>query len=195
MTDTLPEDERMTPAELRVITEWLGLRQRDVAGMLGVDERTVRNWLAGRYLIPDGVRLEIEQIEDTTARAVGEVVDALKDASDVGVIVYRTDEDMWADRPDSAPLSASWWRMVAARAMHEVPGVEVTYWERPWDGVGGCEVTHAPPAYEESPRPPRERGPGRFACSTSEAGQVIGCQCGEATPTGRRGGRRCPAPP
>ena len=90
----------MTPAELRVITEWLGLRQRDVAGVLGVDERTVRNWLAGRYLIPDGVRLEIEQIEDTTARAVGEVVDALKDASDVGVIVYRTDEDMWADRPD-----------------------------------------------------------------------------------------------
>ena len=127
MTDTLPEDERMTPAELRVITEWLGLRQRDVAGVLGVDERTVRNWLAGRYLIPDGVRLEIEQIEDTTARAVGEVVDALKDASDVGVIVYRTDEDMWADRPDSAPLSASWWRMVVARAMHEVPGVAVEY--------------------------------------------------------------------
>ena len=127
MTDTLPEDERMTPAELRVITEWLGLRQRDVAGILGVDERTVRSWLAGKHPIPDGVRLEIEAVEERAALAVGEVVAGLRDVADVTATVYRTDGDLWERRPDTHPLPASWWRMVVARAMHEVPGVAVEY--------------------------------------------------------------------
>lgn len=124
-------DDPMTPAELRVVTEWLGLRQSDVATLLDVTERTVRHWLAGRYSIPDGVRLTIEQWEASTAQAVDDVVAALNDARDVSVAIYRTDEELWAARADTKPWPAGWWRMVVARAAHEVPGVAIAYAEPP----------------------------------------------------------------
>lgn len=119
--------EPMTAAELRVVLDWLGLTQRSAADLLGVSERTVRHWLAGAYPIPDGVREEIEAIEETTARHVGEVVDALHDMRDPTVLVYRADEELWAARPGARPLPASWWRMVVARAVTEVPGVVIAY--------------------------------------------------------------------
>ena len=117
----------MTPAELRLITEYLGLDRRSTARVLGVQERTLARWLNGDYSIPDGVRVEIENIEAATARAVGEVVDALHDARDAVLVAYATDEDMWAARPEFYPYPARWWRMVLARAAHEVPGVTITY--------------------------------------------------------------------
>ena len=121
------QDEPMTAAELRVVTEWLGLRQRDVAAILGVNERTVRSWLAGRYLIPEGVREQVEQIEAATGAAVGELVSALQDSRDPAVLAYRTDEEMWAARPEIMPYPAGWWRMVIARAVTEVPGVKIDF--------------------------------------------------------------------
>lgn len=121
------QDEPMTAAELRVVTEWLGLRQRDIAAILDVHERTVRSWLAGRYTIPEGVREHIEQIETATGAAVGELVSALQDARDPAVLAYRTDGDLWAARPEARPYPAGWWRMVIARAVTEVPGVKIDF--------------------------------------------------------------------
>jgi len=69
--------------------------------------------------------VEVEQVEQLTADAVGELVAALQDAADVSVRVYRRDEDMWAARPDTAHLPARWWRHVVARACEEVPGVVI----------------------------------------------------------------------
>ena len=121
------EVDVMTAAEIRVVTEFLGLSQRDLAAVLGVGERWVRKWFRGERAVPDGARREIEAIEAATGRAVGELVSALRDASDVGVVVYRRDDEMWAARPEWEPYPASWWRMVAARAAQEVPGVEFAY--------------------------------------------------------------------
>lgn len=121
------QSDPMTAAEFRVVTEWLGLRQRDVAAIFGVNERTVRSWLAGRYLIPEGVREQVEQIEAATGAAVGELVSALQDSRDPAVLAYRTDEEMWAARPEIMPYPAGWWRMVIARAVSEVPGVVIDY--------------------------------------------------------------------
>ena len=92
-----------------------------------MNERTVRSWLAGRYLIPEGVREQVEQIEAATGAAVGELVSALQDSRDPAVLAYRTDEEMWAARPESRPYPAGWWRMVIARAVSEVPGVVIDY--------------------------------------------------------------------
>ena len=117
----------MSAAELRVVIEYLGIDQRLLAAIMGVDERTVRRWIAGTTPIPDGARLEVEAIEAATARAVGELVSALRDAADVGVIVHRTDQEMWAERPELRPYPARWWRMVVARAAHEIPGLEIDY--------------------------------------------------------------------
>ncbi len=121
----------VTGAELRVVMRWLGLSAPALAAVLGVTERTVRHWLAEVYAVPDGVRLDVERIEAATAVAVGDVVDGLHDARDVGVFVYRTDEAMWAARPESHPYPRSWWDQVVARAVTEVPGVVIEYAPEP----------------------------------------------------------------
>jgi len=122
---------RMTGAELQVVREWLGLTIEALAGMLQVNPRTIRSWEAGRDPIPERIRDEIAEIEAITAQAVTELVDALRYTRDTVVAVYRRDEDMHADRPDTAHLPARWWRHVVARAVHEVPGVEIVTWRAP----------------------------------------------------------------
>jgi transcriptional regulator with XRE-family HTH domain len=117
---------RMDGGELQMVREYLGLTIESLAGMLAVNPRTVRSWEAGRDPIPGRIRIEVEQIEASTAEAVGDLVDALNDARDPTVVVYRRDEDMHAARPDTAHLPARWWRHVVARACEEVPGVVIT---------------------------------------------------------------------
>lgn len=118
-------DDRMTGGELQTVREYLGLTGQALAGILGVNPRTLRSWEQGRDPVPVRVREEIEAIEADTARAVGEVVAALQDARDPAVVVYRTDEDLWAARPGTEHLTARWWRHVVARAVTEVPGVAI----------------------------------------------------------------------
>jgi hypothetical protein len=122
----MPEDERMTPAEFRVIREFLGLSGDWLAAHLGVSPRTVRHWEAGRYKIPDGVRLEIEDLERRTAEFISGAVAALNDMLDPGVITYRSDDEYRAAHPE-IPFPASWHRAVVARIAQEVPGLAITY--------------------------------------------------------------------
>lgn len=117
--------DRMDGGELQTVREYLGLTIESLAGILGVNPRTVRSWEAGRDPIPERIRVEVEAVEQSTAEAVGELAAALHDARDVSVRVYRRDEDMWAARPDTAHLPARWWRHVVARACEEVPGVVI----------------------------------------------------------------------
>ena len=125
--DGVFEDDLMTPAEFRVVREYLGLTGDALGQILEVDSRTVRNWEAGKYLIPNGVRERIENLEDHAAAQVGRYVDVLKDSADVGVIVYRSDAELWSGRPDLRPFPARWHRAIIARVAHEVPGLEIEY--------------------------------------------------------------------
>lgn len=117
----------MPAGELRVLREWLGLSTPTLARLMGVRADTVRRWETGRERIPRRVREEIEAIEQQTAIAVVQLVEALQDARDPLAVVYRDTEDLPADRPDIVRLGASWWRHVVARAVHLVPGVVVCY--------------------------------------------------------------------
>lgn len=123
--DSAVSEDRMDGGELQMVREYLGLTIEAMAGMLRVNPRTVRSWESGRDLIPERIREEVEHVEAMTAQSVGELVDALNDARDPAVVVYRRDEDMHAAWPDTAHLPARWWRHVVARACHEVPGVVV----------------------------------------------------------------------
>lgn len=122
----MPEDERMTPAEFKVVREFLGLTGEWLAQYLGVSARTVRHWEQGKYPIPDGVRLAIERIEAETGRFVGVIVEELMDLPDPGVITYRNDQEYHAAHPE-VPFPASWHRAVIARVAQEVPGLAITY--------------------------------------------------------------------
>lgn len=125
----MPEDERMTDAEFRTIREWLGVSSEWLAGHLGVSTRTIRHWEAGKYPIPDGVRLEIERLEEQTGEFVGRVVDALLDVPDPVVVVYRSDAEYHAAHPEVG-FPASWHRRVIARAAMEVPALQIVYQEQ-----------------------------------------------------------------
>jgi DNA-binding XRE family transcriptional regulator len=125
-TDDVPADERMTAAELRVVREYLGLTGDALAAHLGVSSRTLRHWEAGVYAIPDGVREEIEDLEEVTARAVDDAVAQLMDVPDPVAVVYRTDDEYHHAHPEIT-LPASWQRAVVARAAERVPGLGIDY--------------------------------------------------------------------
>lgn len=122
----MPEDERMTPAGFKVIREFLGLTGDWLASHLDVSPRTVRNWEQGRYPIPDGVRLAIEDLEQRTAEFVGGCVEQLLDLPEPGVVTYRTDKEYHAAHPE-IPFPASWHRAVVARIAQEVPGLFIHF--------------------------------------------------------------------
>ena len=72
------------------------------------------------------MRLALDRWQIMTAQAVSELVGALSDTRDPAVLVYRTDEALWAARPELRPWPARWWRHVVMRARAKVPGVAVT---------------------------------------------------------------------
>ncbi len=122
----MPDDERMTPAELKVVREFLGMSGAALAAYLQVSDRTVRHWEDGKYPIPDGVRLAIEDLEARTAEFVAGVVEKLMDYPDPVVVTYRTDREYHQAHPD-IPFPASWHRAVVARVAQEVPGLSIAY--------------------------------------------------------------------
>jgi DNA-binding transcriptional regulator YiaG len=124
----MPDTEVMTDAEFRCVREWLGVTGDWLADHLGVTGRSVRRWEAGTAPVPDGVRVELEQLEAQTGEAVDRLVATLRDARDPEVVVYRTDEEIRAADPGS-PWPAEWWRRVAMRAVLEVDGVAIRYAE------------------------------------------------------------------
>ncbi|WP_220270004.1 type II toxin-antitoxin system prevent-host-death family antitoxin [Marinitenerispora sediminis] len=101
--------------------------RRDLARLadhLGVNSRTLRSWEQDRDPIPDGVRLEVERLEQQTEEVVGRVVDALMDMPEPAVQTYQTDEQYRKYEPDQ-PWPAAWHRRVVARAAQEVPGLVI----------------------------------------------------------------------
>lgn len=122
----MPDDERMNPAEFRVVREFLGLTGDWLANHLGVSGRTVRHWEQGKYPIPDGVRLAIEELEQRTGDFVGGCVEKLMDLPEPVVVTYRSDDGYHQANP-GVDLPASWHRAVVARVAQEVPGLSITY--------------------------------------------------------------------
>lgn len=124
--ESVTDDERMTAAQFRVFREFLGLTGDALAALLDVDPRTVRHWEAGKYRIPDGVRIAVEQLEEMTERAVADATEQLGDVDEPGVIVYRTDDEYQRECP-GAVMPASWHRAVVARTALDVPGLAIDY--------------------------------------------------------------------
>ncbi|WP_399553864.1 DUF1870 family protein (plasmid) [Streptomyces anulatus] len=124
--DGMPDDERMTDAEFRIVRDWLGLTGDWLAAHLNVSPRTVRHWEQGKYAIPDGVRLELERLEAQTGEFVGNAIAALLDVPEPGVLTYRTDTEYHTAHPE-VPFPASWHRAAVARIAQEVPGLAIAY--------------------------------------------------------------------
>ncbi|MDT0306142.1 DUF1870 family protein [Streptomyces sp. DSM 44917] len=125
----MPDDERMTPAEFQTVREYLGLSGPWLASYLGVSYKTIQHWQSGRFPVPDGVRLTLEELEERTAQfvdAVARSVNTRDEPGDAVVETYRSDEEYRAAHPD-AEFPASWHRMVVARVAQQVPALSIVY--------------------------------------------------------------------
>ncbi|MFD9721080.1 helix-turn-helix domain-containing protein [Streptomyces sp. NPDC059076] len=122
----MPEGERMTDAEFRVVREHLGLTGEWLADHLGVSPRAVRHWEQGKYAIPDVVRLEMQSLEARTAEFADKAVAALSDMSEPGVLTYRSDAEYHNAHPEIS-FPASWHRALVARIAQTVPGLAIAY--------------------------------------------------------------------
>jgi DNA-binding transcriptional regulator YiaG len=123
----LPADEGMTDAELKTIREYLGLTGGWLSASLGVSARQGRKWEEGAAPIPDGVRQEIEAIQQRTAEAESWLIATLMNQHEPIAYVYRTDEDLAVANMDFGGFPASWWRAVVARVAQEMPGLPIRY--------------------------------------------------------------------
>lgn len=129
----VPADEVMTGAELRTVTDALGLAHVDLARMLEVHERTIRSWMTGRDQIPEWVRLTVEDWEARTTDEVENVVGMFRDRPGDPVLPVWTDNDeMWSVMPRLHPFPARWWRHVVYRAATELPGARIEPWSSDW---------------------------------------------------------------
>jgi transcriptional regulator with XRE-family HTH domain len=124
-----PADGRMTPIELKVVREALGLSREQLAAALNVGVRSVDDWESGRRPIPDGVREDVERIEAYTAEVADHLAAHLLEHTGPDPVfeVYDRDADMPAlDLPGAPlPLTARWWRAVAYQVAEDVPGLRI----------------------------------------------------------------------
>jgi hypothetical protein len=126
----MPDAKRMTPAELTVVREHLGLTPEWLANYLGVSARTVRHWEVGKHKIHGGIRQEVEDLEQQTEEFVSGTIDQLINEPDPVVQVYRSDEEYHAAHPD-ALLPARWHRAAIARVAQEIPTLSIVYTQTP----------------------------------------------------------------
>ncbi|NKD46315.1 DUF1870 family protein [Haematospirillum jordaniae] len=112
----------MSPAEFRTTREALGLTAQWVANFARVSLRTAQYWEEGRRVVPSSVEDALEAIDQALEASITqalEQVDALIDSGngpdEIVLIRYRTDEDLWAFRPDMRPLPASTHAAMLAR--------------------------------------------------------------------------------
>lgn len=117
----------MNAAEIRAAREYLAINVEQFADLLGVTDRTVRSWEAGRYLVPAGVAEEVHLMLDRADQHVADLVDQMTSSGGSGEItVYRSDADYHAART-GATMPASWHRVIAKRAARAVPGVRLVF--------------------------------------------------------------------
>lgn len=129
----------MTPADLKVRREALGLTQSALAVRLGVSDRTIRHWESGTFEIPEGVDDDLLELEVFTDEQVALGVSAARgfidsldfDSSDeyaIRIKTYATDADYWAANGMGDGLTAAWHRRLVYRiSEHFSAECEFTY--------------------------------------------------------------------
>jgi transcriptional regulator with XRE-family HTH domain len=132
LRDELADEDPLTPAEVRIAREYLGLTGDKMAEKLGVNPRTLRSWEQGRDSIPGRIRPEIAEMKAATDAVVARLVAGLEDSDDDMLITYRNDDEYkeamrgtsWSEGLHG--WSAAWHRQVCARVAAQT-GARINY--------------------------------------------------------------------
>lgn len=128
----VPVEPPMPAGELVTVREALGLTREALAAALDVSLSSVESWELGRRVIPDGVRVDVQDLEAWTVAVATRLAGQLVVQDEPTVVVYRADRDLPdLDLPPASGAArltptARWWRAVAYRAAETVPGTRIT---------------------------------------------------------------------
>ncbi|MFC4128992.1 hypothetical protein [Nocardia rhizosphaerae] len=119
----------MTAAEFSIALAYLGLSNADAADLLQVTPHTIRHWIKGRYVVPEGVERQLEEMVAETDVEVAVLVAKLAGGKVDELTVFGDSAAARAAHPDwSRPWSAGWHQLVVARAVRQAPwSVRVVY--------------------------------------------------------------------
>lgn len=122
----------MTPAEFKTIRESLGLTAQWIADQADVRLRTVQYWEAGRMAVPEDVATLLADIDQTLESAVAQTLALVAELktrtgapSEVMLVRYRSDEDLWRFRPDMKPLPATTHAAMLSRLRRELRSLSI----------------------------------------------------------------------
>lgn len=101
----------MTPAEMKTLRESLGLPVQFVVDYFQVQQRTVQYWESGKKAVPQDVVSWLCTISSYFEKMLKQQTDALEAIfaqhglpSEMVLIRYRTQDDLWRYQPDMRPL-------------------------------------------------------------------------------------------
>lgn len=117
----------MSPAQFRVMRDFLKLPQSVLAELLGVERADISGWESGASQTPESVGSRYKEIAAMTSFNVDANVQSLSDGSEDTMETYRSDADFWAVHPYMRPYPASWQRGVAGRVAQQFPGLSIGY--------------------------------------------------------------------
>ena len=116
----------MTGAELKTLREALGLSAQWLADRAGVAQRTVSYWESGTAAVPTDVEDLVNSLDLTLKRVVSEVVVQCRRQvrehgapEDVTLRRYRSDADLWANRPDMQGVPVAYHAAMLSRVKEE----------------------------------------------------------------------------
>jgi hypothetical protein len=127
----------MTGAELRSLTELLGLNVAYLSKRWRATESTVKNWMKGSHEVPHWIADDVNAMVDDTTDRLDTLVAKLSPGDELQT--YRTDVEYHDTEGEEAPYNASWHRGLCARAADEVDNVRITYAvpQKQWRREGG----------------------------------------------------------
>lgn len=124
-------DRRMSGAELRGLTESLGLSVAFLAKRWNatrddaVSEGRVKNWMKGSHGLPPWVAADVWAIADDTEDKLDALIAVLRPGAELPT--YRSDAEYREHMDQAAIYSASWHRMLCVRAAAEVDDVRLVW--------------------------------------------------------------------
>ena len=117
----------MNAARVRMLRQWLGMEDRILAPMLGIKEVSLRNYERERSTMSPAVVERLEALVVRSDDLVEEILESLEGVAEPKVVMFRSNDELWAAHPRMRPLPVGWHRMVVARVVEAMPDVEVEY--------------------------------------------------------------------
>lgn len=96
------------------------MSQSLLASVLGVRQAMVSAWEAGARPIPDGIDVELAELEQTVLDLTDRMIELVGEHAAEVLIVHASDESLWSAHPEMDGTPAVVQRVAAARALVEL---------------------------------------------------------------------------